>query len=514
MATRKQHKRVRCGHCRQLMEPDIKNGFLAEDKHWYHFPCIAQWRVFIPAELGIGNAYDWQKAVWEDVAHVDSRTALRAANGSGKTAMIAAAIALANAMLNVESTGVVTSGVMRQVREQFWPAMRRLIAPLMTKWQIEMTASKVVIGSTRSEINGFTASDTFKFEGFHRTGPKNNLLVVVDEAKSIKDDIFDAVERMQPSRLLMQSSPGPAVGAFWRAWGPEKAFWKKHVVQAKDCPHLINLKVKLDDGSYIPWIDSVIQKYGPNAPLTKSMVFADWMSDEGEMLICPLHWYDRCLERAPEKVKGEYALGIDVAAGGDENVIALRDGNEVRILDKWRDRDTFQAAVKISALIKRTGVSPEHCYLDVGGMGVTFADLLANMGLHVQRVNFGGRAVEPEHYINRGSEMWSLAGRRIEESAVRLPDDDELRSQFTTRRYKLTKGDKVQLESKEDMKRRGLKSPDRADAVVLAMIGAADMGSLSTTTPYGETALDKLTREFERRQELENEVIGGIDCGG
>jgi hypothetical protein len=110
--------------------------------------------------------------------------------------------------------------------------------------------------------------------------------------------------------------------------------------------------------------------------------------------------------------------------------------------------------------------------------------------------------------------MWMVAGRRIESCAVRLPNDDELRSQFTTRRYTITKGGKTQLESKDDMKRRGLKSPDRADAVVLAMCGEADMSVLGGTTPYGENPLDKMMSVLEDRLSQENNVLEGVDCGG
>jgi len=457
--------------------------------------------------------YEWQLKVWRDVEPKNCRVALRAANGSGKTSTCAAPIAAWNAMTAPDSTTVVTSGVMRQVREQFWPALRRLVEPHVKEWGIEMTMNTMTFGRTGSRIVGFTASDTFKFEGFHRTGPGDNLLVIVDEAKSINDDIFIAIERMQPSRLLMQSSPGPAAGAFYKAWGGEKEYWKKHVVQYKDCPHLLRLKVTLADGTTIPWADSVIGKYGINAPQTKSMIFAEWMSDDTELLVCPLHWYDRCREFPPSKSGNERALGIDVAAGGDENVVAYREGNSVKIIEAWRDRDTFQAAVKVGSIIKRLGIVPEDCYLDVGGMGVGFADVLSNMGMEVNRVNFGGKAYENESYLNRGTEMWVLAARRIEESKIILPDDDELRSQFTTRRYQY-KGAKTRLEQKDDMRLRGLKSPDRADAVVMAMVGSKAMDSVNERTPYGETPMDKLMQEFERRTNEENECVEGIDCGG
>jgi hypothetical protein len=487
-----------------------ENSIQLADGNTYHHRCATMFPVFIMAELGVNYAYDWQKRIWIDCSPRGSRVALRAANGVGKTDECASCIALANCLIYPNSVTVVSSGVMRQVREQFWPAIRKHADPIRDRWGLELTSVGLECTLRGSKIVGFTASDTFKFEGFH----SENLMVILDEAKSIKDDIFVAAERMQPARMLIQSSPGPAVGAFYRAFNSEKEYWKGHVIDYKMCPHLIAKKVRLANGEEMSWADSVIDRYGPNAPSTKSMLFGEWMDDEGQMLVCHLHWYNHCMEAAPARTRGEVALGIDVAAGGDENVVAIREGNEVRILDKWRDKDTYKAAVKIGEIIKRTGVPPEQCFLDIGGMGVGFADTLAAMGIHVSRVNFGGKAFDGAAFANRGTEMWMLASRRIERSEVRLPEDEELKSQMTTRVYKILDGGKNKLESKEEMRRRGLKSPDRADAVVMAMCGAGDMESLLSGPAYGEHPMDKLLSAFEAKMGEEENVIEGIDCGG
>lgn len=520
MASRNPRKRAVCGRCGK--QGTKKGEFLpGPDGREYHTSCVVRLEDWSECIFGLPG-YGWQKGVWADVGVRDSRVALRAANGSGKTSMIAAAAALWNAMTSRESTTVVTSGVKRQITKQFWPALRRLMEVRLVKggesvtiadaWDMQMTEDGVDVKRMGSRIEGFTAADTFKFEGFHRTGPDENLMMVVDEAKGIKDDIFDAVERCQPSRLLMQSSPGPAVGAFWRAWGPEREFWVKHVVEAKDCPHLMNLKVRLKDGGVMSWVESIIAKYGPSAPLTKSMIYADWMSDDKELLVCPLHWWDRCFENPPRRQSGERALGIDVAAGGDENVVAHRDGNQVEIVDAWRDKDTHQAVVRVASIIRRLGLDASECFLDVGGMGVVFADALAAIGLQVQRVNFGGNAIEKENYRNRGTELWVTAARRIERCEVILPDDDELRGQMTSRRY-TTPGGKMLLESKDEMRARGLNSPDRADALVMALAGGQGTDSLLQGQPYGQSAFEGLLSAFGELTEREP-LVAGIDCGG
>ena len=91
---------------------------------------------------------------------------------------------------------------------------------------------------------------------------------------------------------------------------------------------------------------------------------------------------------------------------------------------------------------------------------------MAEAGWSVHRVNNGSRANDSRHYGNRGAEMWYEAARMIEKAEVRLPEDDTLVEQLTTRLGKTSSAGKLMLERKEDMRSRGLSSPDRGDALV------------------------------------------------
>jgi len=97
-------------------------------------------------------------------------------------------------------------------------------------------------------------------------------------------------------------------------------------------------------------------------------------------------------------------------------------------------------------------------------------------------VNNGSRPTsdEEEHYENRGTEAWAAVRDILQESfskhlqggaaSVELPNDERLITQLTQRKFRMTSKGKIALERKEDMKKRGLDSPDRADAVVLSFV--------------------------------------------
>jgi hypothetical protein len=99
---------------------------------------------------------------------------------------------------------------------------------------------------------------------------------------------------------------------------------------------------------------------------------------------------------------------------------------------------------------------------------------LAEMGWPIHQVNLGGRAQEPDRYMNRGTEMWFNAARQIDRMEAILPDDEILHSQLTTRRVGTGKTGKLNLESKKEMKARGFSSPDRGDALVMCLASYSD----------------------------------------
>ncbi len=394
--------------------------------------------------------YPWQEASMASVSPRGASVAVKAANGSGKSTRLGAPLAIWNAVAFPGSLTIVTAGVYRQVQRQFFPAVRSF-SHLFPNWKFLDTEVETHTGS---RIYGFSTDDPGRFEGWHN----ENLMVICDEAKSIPDPIFEAIERCQPTRRLLISSPGPPTGAFYRAFTKERQFYSTHSVTAMDCPHIKQ-----------EWIAEQIEKYGEESSLIRSMIFAEFQSDGEDGSLISLRNVERCLADPPPAEQGAVQAFCDFAAGGDENVLAIRRGNRVEVAAAWRERNTMAAVGRFARLFDQHGLSPNEIYGDGSGLGKPICDRLREIGWRIHPVNNGSKAHEPNYYSNLGAEIWAKGARQIERREIILPQDDALTAQLTTRRGILNSRGQIQLESKEQLKRRGCLSPDRADAVLGAL---------------------------------------------
>lgn len=448
--------------------------------------------------LGL-SLYPWQKGVLKDLAQQDARVALRAANGSGKTSTVIASILLWHCFCYRKSLSVTTAGVFRQVESQLWPAMRSHVSKLGAGWEVTSGEIRFIHQSGDvSRIIGYSATDPGRAEGWHAEDHKYHpLLMVVDEAKTVADPLFEAISRCQPTRLLIASSPGGSSGAFYRAFTKEADMWKKHAVTAFDCPHITPKQ-----------IEEVIQRYGEKHPLTRSMIYGEFVDIGNESLIINLNQLQNCITSPPDFKPGTKTAGVDFAAGGDCNVLCVRDGNKVLPLIAWRERDTMSAVGRFIVEFKKHGLKAEDIYADASGLGMPMCDALAEAGWEVNRVNFGSTAYDPEAYTNRASEMWYGMAKKIEAAEIILPEDDELTAQLTCRRSLVNSKGKLGVESKDSMRSRGLASPDRADALALCLDG----GNISFDLTF---PVEKPTwRSLQALMESSDPVMAGFDAGG
>jgi phage terminase large subunit len=455
--------------------------------------------AFASNVLGI-NLYDWQRKVLRDLEAKDCRVALRAANGSGKTSTVISAILIWHALVYPRSIAVTTAGVFRQVESQLWPSLRNHIAKLGGAWEVTSGEIRYLHpnGNT-SRIIGYSATDPGRAEGWHAEDHEYHpLLMVVDEAKTVADPLFEAISRCQPTRLLIASSPGGTSGAFYRAFTKEANMWSKHAVTAFDCPHITQKQ-----------IDEITQRYGEKHPLTRSMIYGEFVDIGAESLVINLNQLQNCYNAPPRFKPGVRTAGVDFAAGGDQNVICISDGNKILPMIAWREKDTMAAVGRFIIEFKKAGLEASNIYADASGMGMVMCDALAESGWAVNRVNFGATAYDNNAYTNRSAEMWYNMAKKIEDAEIILPEDDEdLTAQLTCRRTITNSKGKLGVESKDSMRARGIASPDRADALALCVSGA-------------NIGLD-LTFQIERPtwkslQEMmvaHDPVMSGFDAGG
>jgi len=164
------------------------------------------------------------------------------------------------------------------------------------------------------------------------------------------------------------------------------------------------------------------------------------------------------------------AMGIDIAReGDDESVAVIRQGNSVIGLETWIKSDLMTTTGRIINLMEKYHVLPENVNLDAVGIGAGVYDRLREQKINVNAVIAGGTPNDKDHYVNIRAEMLDDLRKRFEEDTISIPDDMDLIAQLSSIRYKIASDKKLQIVSKEEMKKKyRLKSPDRVDALALA----------------------------------------------
>jgi hypothetical protein len=206
------------------------------------------------------------------------------------------------------------------------------------------------------------------------------------------------------------------------------------------------------------------------APLWQSKVLGRFPTLAEDVTLIPVMW----IERAKNKVitPGQPSeLGHDVGGGGDASVIAWRRGGHVRIIRSDRNPDTMQTCGNLLAAMMDTGAKVAK--VDLVGIGRGVVDRAVEQGRNVVGVNVGEAADDDERFANRRAELWWSVRDMFERDEVDLdPMDDDLAGELGSIRFKRTSAGKIQIETKDEAHRRGVPSPNRADAVMLALGGA------------------------------------------
>jgi hypothetical protein len=168
--------------------------------------------------------------------------------------------------------------------------------------------------------------------------------------------------------------------------------------------------------------------------------------------------------------------GLDVARfGGDNSALCVRQGNHVMEITSFKSMDLMQ----LCGVIKNkyddcTAIErPQEILIDVIGLGAGVVDRLAEQNLPVRGINVAEAPSSKKNYLNLRAELWFAIKDYLSQRDCRLPVDDDLVAELAAPLYKYTSTGKIKIESKEEMRKRGIKSPDKADALALTMASSA-----------------------------------------
>jgi len=282
----------------------------------------------------------------------------------------------------------------------------------------------------------------------------------------VPDNVFEVAEgalSTEGAFVVMAANPTRQSGYFFDSHHKMRAHWAALHWSGEDSPNVSR-----------QYIESMAQKYGRNSPVFKVRVLGDFV-DAADGVIS----LDLCEAAKAREVACNTAApiiwGVDVARFGDDSTaLAKRQGNhQLEPVREWWGKDTMQTAGIVKAEYDGTpgGSRPRAINVDVIGIGAGVVDRLKEMGLPAVGVN----VAESESVRDGGElsfnrlrdELWWKGREWLEARDCRLADDDETIAELTTPTYGFTSSGRILIERKDELRKRGVKSPNRADAWLL-----------------------------------------------
>ena len=421
-------------------------------------------------------------------------TSVRSCHGSGKT-FLAARAALWFLYTRPKSLVITTAPTNRQVEHLLWKEINAAFAKRQSilggkclSKKLELDKDWFALGFAAREFTDASRTAT-GFQGFHA----ESILAIVDEASGVPKSIFDAIDGIlssADSHMLRIGNPTDPNGEFGRSFRDTKV--RRFHISAFDTPNFTDFGITIEDlrsGDWEKktgeinypalitpqWVADKLrpEKWGEASPQWTAKVMGDF-PELGTDTLIPLQYIEAARERELSRI-GDIELGVDVARFGDnETVIVGRQGPVAWIEKRMRAQDTMQTAGEVAALIRK--INPSIVRVDEIGVGGGVVDALRTDGhACVVGVNVGSSASKPDEWVNLRAELyWELRGffERGEIALEGRNGMEDLEAQLSGMKFKYTarKG-QIQIESKDDMRKRGMASPDLADALCLAFGG-------------------------------------------
>ena len=451
----------------------------------------------------------WQRDVLEQIGKVlaegtgPARIAVASGHGVGKSALVAWLILWAVAT-DPATRGVVTANTEIQLKTKTWTELGKWHRLAVTgKWN-DLGATSLVStlpvdeGAGRIDMVPWAAHNAEAFAGLHNKGSR--ILLVFDEASAIADTIWETAEGALTDAdteiiWVAFGNPTRTSGRFHDCFGRFRTRWTVRQVDSRT--------VSLTDKRQIAqWIAD----YGEDSDFVRCRVLGQFPR-AGSMQFIDSESVVAAMNRVPDFAAERdqpLVMGVDVARfGSDRSVIVLRRGRDACSwpIEKYQGLDTMTLASKVVERAAAEGV--RAVFVDEGGYGAGVVDRLRQLGVpFVFGINFGGKPETWDEggakplYANKRAEIWGNMKKWLEQGC--LPNDPELLADLTGLQYGYDARSAIQLEKKEDMKKRGLASPDIGDALALTfalpVTGAA--WDLVPTQHFYETDYD-LFAEFD-----------------
>lgn len=439
-----------------------------------------------------------QRAILQSVAD-NSLTSVRSGHGIGKSAVLSWLIIWFIGTRPFPKIPC-TAPTQHQLHDILWAEVAKWLRnnPALEK-EITWTQEKVYLNGYPEEWFAVprTATKPDALQGFHA----EHVLYIIDEASGVDDKIFEPILgalSTEGAKLIMCGNPTRISGFFYDSHHKNRDRFNSIHVDGRDSE-------RVDD----EFVNTIISMYGEDSDVFRVRVAGEFPKSLPDSFI-PVEWAERASAAPAPTIETatRVDIGVDVARYGDDSsvICPVLDARLQEAPDIYHHNDTMELTGYTVQTIKRYARAHEwasvNVKIDCDGLGVGVYDRLVELKeqvvaeveadrarryenaepestpppfeLNVVECHFGGEGgtisdKDPIEFKNSTGLMWGAVREALRTETLKLWQDDKQISQLSNRRYIVNSDGKIELERKEAMKKRGLSSPDIADALALAL---------------------------------------------
>lgn len=444
-------------------------------------------RLFVREVIGVEPDI-WQGEFLDAISSGERKISVRSGHGVGKSTAASWAM-LWFVLTRYPSKVVVTAPTSAQLYDALFAELKRWHKELPDAWRELLEAKTDRIELKASPTEAFISARTSRAEqpealqGVH----SDHVMLVADEASGVPEAVFEAAAGSMSGHsavTILLGNPTKSSGFFFDTHNRLKDEWWTRRVSCYD-----SRRVSKD------YITDMASRYGEESNAFRIRVLGEFPKTDDDTLIgfdlvdSAFHRDVSASEDAP------IVWGLDVARfGTDATALAKRKGNAVNEIRKWKNLDLMQTTGAVVAEYEAVKLEdrPIEILVDSIGLGAGVVDRLRELGLPARGINVAESPAMGTIYVNLRAELWGKMKAWLEKRDCKLPNDDSLLAELVAPRYTFNSSGKMKLESKDEMRKRGIGSPDMADA--LALTFASDAG----IALYGKAYTSKWNKPLKR----------------
>ena len=409
----------------------------------------------------------WQIEALQNIAN-HNRLSVRSGHAVGKTTFLAWTI-LWFLLTRPDVKIACTANSASQLEQILWSEIQKWHKRMPVGFQneLEFRTDKITI---KNAPESFCVARTSRREnpealqGFHSP----NMLFIIDEASGVPDIIFEVAQGAMSThnaKTVMVGNPNRASGFFYDAFNRNAESWKTMTVSCADANTV--------DPNYI---EEMKRQYGEDSNVYRVRVLGlppttDDNAIMGRTLV------ESAIGRDVEPTNVMPVWGIDIARmGADRCALCKRKGNIItEPIRHWGGKDLMETVGLIMTEYESVPYKdrPSELLIDSIGLGAGVVDRLVELDLPARGINVAESSSMSDRYMRLRDELWFKCREWLEQKDCLIPDQDELVNELTAVQYEILSSGKFKVESKEQMKKRGYRSPDIADALMLTFAGLA-----------------------------------------